>query len=405
MHVAVLGAGVAGVTTAYFLSERGCDVTVIDRASEPAAGATHANGGQLSYSFTDALASPSFLPAIPGLLLDRDPAIRIRPLTRPSLFGWGTRFLRQCTGRRARSNTLAVRELAMRSAHCLARIREQTEIRFDHVQRGKLILLPPGADLRSARHNAALKEEHGCMTSILTVEEACSREPALGPLANRFSAAAWSPKDAVGDACAYTRELAHWLEQRRGTEFRFGQTIRRLAVVAHGRAPVVQTSVGDIEADAVVVCLGTGSPEILQTVGERANIYPMRGYSITLPRGETPPAISFTDLQHRLLFCPLGDVIRIAGFADFVGCDHRRDRQRIDLLTRLAESVAPHIADFHAGDRAPWAGSRPMTPDGRPLVGATRVPGLYLNCGHGMLGWTLAAATARDVATMLAEQA
>ncbi|MDZ7644508.1 MAG: FAD-dependent oxidoreductase [Woeseiaceae bacterium] len=127
----------------------------------------------------------------------------------------------------------------------------------------------------------------------------------------------------------------------------------------------------------------------------------MRGYSITLPRGEGAPAISFTDLKRRLLFCPLGDVMRISGFADFTGFDHRRDAERVDLLHSLAKSLAPHVADFAAADACPWAGSRPMTPDGRPLVGPTRMPGLFVNCGHGMLGWTLAAATASELADAL----
>lgn len=403
MRVLVLGAGVTGITSAYYLAERGYEVTVLDRGAEAALGASYANGGQLSYSFTDALARPAFLRAMPGLLLGRDGAVRIRPWRRPWLAAWSLLFLRQCTARRARANTLAVLELALRSRNRLAGIREATGIDFSHADKGKLVLLPAGADLQEAAAGVTLKNRHGCSTELLALPDARALEPALEGFPDDYAAAIFSASDETGDARLYTRELAAWLGRRRGVTFRFDETVQRLFLDG-GRCRGVVTDRGDIASDAVVVSLGNGSPSVLRTAGVRAPIYPVRGYSLTLPHGSAAPAISITDLARRVLFCPLGNAMRVSGFADFVGNDDRDDDARVQQLGELAESIAPAAADYAADERHPWAGARPMTPDGRPLTGATGVPGLFLNCGHGMLGWTLAAATAHDAAEALTQQ-
>lgn len=396
MKVIVLGAGVVGATTAYYLAAAGHDVTVVERCDQPAAGTSRANGGQLSYSFTDALARPSFLAAIPGLLLGRDPAVRVRIRSNPPLIGWGLRFLMQCTASRARGNTLHVLQLAMRSATLLAAIRERTGVQFSFTQSGKLVLLPAHANLKAISRTIALKEQRGCHTELLTVAKACEREPAIERLRGRYSAAVYSAGDEAGDARRFTSALCDWLARESGVRFRYGETAVSLSRQS-GRVVGVQTDRDGLVADRVVVCLGAWSPPILKTAGVRARIYPVRGYSLTMPAGADSPSISITDMQRRLLFCPLNGDMRIAGFADFTGFDGHDDRSRTALLTSTARELAPTAADYGSIHEV-WAGSRPMTPDGRPLTGATDVPGLYMNCGHGMLGWTLACATASDVA-------
>lgn len=397
MHVAVLGAGVAGVTSAYFLAMRGYDVTLVDSAAAPASGTSHANGGQLSYSFTDALARPSFLPKIPGLLLGRDPGIRVRLRSRPPLFRWGLAFLAQCTPRRARDNTVHVLGLALRSAERLREIRERTGIEFAHAGGGKLVLLPGGADLRSFRETADLKRSFGCDTTLLDMREALSLEPALEGFPDRYAAAIYSARDEVGDARAFAANLTNWLAEHRSLQTRFSVTATGFEMHG-GRVSAVLTDQGPLTVDAVVVCLGAASPSLLEPFGIRVPVYPVRGYSLTLPRGPRAPGISITDLARRLLFCPLDGRMRISGFADFLGDDRDLDAERIGALKQMAQETAPGAADFSAADAADWAGSRPMTPDGRPLTGSTSVRGLYVNCGHGTLGWTLAAATGQDVA-------
>ncbi len=397
MHVVVLGAGVAGVTSAYFLAMRGCDVTLVDRAAGPASGTSFANGGQLSYSFTDALARPSFLPKIPGLLLGRDPAIRVRLLSRPPLVRWGLSFLGQCTPRRARDNTVHVLRLALRSAERLRDIREHTGVEFAHAGGGKLVLLPEGSDLRTFRETAELKRSFGCETTLLGMREAEALEPALDGFTGRYAAAIFSARDEVGDARAFAAGLTDWLVAQRSLQTQFSVTATGLRLDG-GRVRAVLTDRGPLAADAVVVCLGASSPALLEPLGVPAPVYPVRGYSLTLPCGPRAPAISITDLGRRLLFCPLAGRMRVSGFADFLGDDHDLDAERIGALKRMAAETAPAAADFSAADSAGWAGNRPMTPDGRPLTGSTRVRGLFVNCGHGTLGWTLAAATGHDVA-------
>ncbi len=401
MHVVVLGAGVAGIASAYSLSRKGYDVTVVERADDVATVTSYANGGQLSYSFTDALARPSFLPGIPGMLLSRDPAIRVRLLEQPSVLGWGIRFLGQCTTRKARDNTVAVLQLAMRSANRLAMIEEQTGIEFAHARAGKLVMLPAGADLAATEKTIALKQKHGCETSLLSVAEASEIEPAVADLRGDYAGALHSAHDAVGDSCKFAAELCNWLQKNGGVNLRLSEAISSIDVNA-GRVTGVQTSKGSLQADAVVVCLGAESPNVLRPAGIPAPIYPVRGYSMTIPRVPNSPSISITDLKRRILFCPLGEKMRVSGFADFVGFSDRDDVARIALLRQIARETAPQAADYSGPDIKPWAGSRPMTPNGRPLCGATAVPGLFVNCGHGMLGWTLAAATGHDVAEAVA---
>jgi len=404
MHVAVLGAGVAGVTSAWYLANQGCSVTLIDRAEQPGAGASHANGCQLSYSFTDAFAQPSFLPTLPWLLLGRDPAIRIRLATNPSLAGWGLKFLRECTARRARDNTVAALTLALRSASRLAEIRERTGIDFAHRADGKLVLLPEGADLDAARRNVEMKRQHGCATRLLDFEAAAELEPAVGAMRGRYVGAIHAPGDETGDPRAYSRGLVDWLRREHSLDCRFGVTAAALAV-DKGRVAGVETSAGLLSVDTVVVCLGAESRDLLAAAGLKVAIYPVRGYSLTLPTGDRSPALSVTDPGRRLLFCPLNGRLRVSGFADFLGFSPRDDSRRLATLKNAAREIAPDAANYDAAEPEPWAGNRPLTPDGRPLVGPTRIPGLYLNCGHGALGWTLAAATGHDVARAVAETA
>lgn len=400
MHVLILGAGVVGVSSAYYLARQGHDVTLVDRAADPAAGTSYANGGQLAYSFVDALAQPSLLSEIPGLLLGRDPAMHVQLFARPSLVAWGLSFLGQCTQKRARNNTLAVLDLAQRSAKCLADLRQSTGIQFAHQRVGKVMLLPAGSNLAAAEESIELKRAHGCDSSLLSIDNVRERFPELQHFPLPYAGALYAPGDEVGDARIFAHELTCWLEQNRGLEWQGGVTVDELDV-RRGVVRGVKSSAGDIAADAVLVCLGVESCKVLRPVGVAAPIYPLRGYSVTLPAGPATPSVSVTDMQRRIVFSKMNGHVRIAGLADFVGDDHARDASRIKSLLETARAIAPDYAEYRAADSAPWAGDRPMTPNSRPLVGATKVAGLYLNCGHGMLGWTLAAATGKQAAAAI----
>lgn len=399
MHVVVLGAGVVGVTTAYFLSQLGCDVTVVDRAGEAGGGATFGNAGQLSYSFTDALAKPGFVAHLPGMILGRDQGSKVR--LSPELVNWGLRFLRQCTSRRARHNTLSVLKLAMRSAGLIAEIRRQAPFEFHYRPAGKLVLLSSTEELDAARASSELKKRNGCNASVLSRDEAIAVEPALGNMSDEFIAAVYSQSDEVADSQLFTAGLKDWLEAERGVAFRLSAEARTL-LLHGGRAQGIVVGDERLEADAVVVCLGAWSRDILRSAGIDPHIVPARGYSITLPPGPSAPEVSITALRHKMVFSRLNGFVRIAGFVDFTGFDTSADEERTRLLQQTAERYAPYAADYDSDEAVFWGGFRPMTPSGRPQVGQTNVPGLYVNIGHGMLGWTLACATGYDAAQAVA---
>ena len=399
MRVIVLGAGVVGVTTAYYLSRLDCDVTVVDRAPAVGSGATFGNAGQLSYSFTDSLAKPAFLAQLPRLLLGRDPQSQVR--LSPDLINWGMRFVAQCTTRRAQQNTLAVLDIALRSAQLMTELRDELDLDFAFRPAGKLVLLSDEAQRAAAQAASELKSERGCETTIVSRREAIDIEPALDDMSEEFIAAVYSDGDDVADSNRFTAALTGWLESQTAAEFRLDSSVSNL-LMRRGRACGVATNDDEIEADAIVVCLGAWSHELLRTAGINPHIYPVRGYSITLPPGPSAPAVSMTALRHKLVYSRINGSIRIAGFADFLGFDASADADRARALLRSAQQLAPQAADYDADDAMVWGGFRPMTPDGRPQVGPTRIDGLYLNTGHGMLGWTLACATGHDAARAIA---
>jgi D-amino-acid dehydrogenase len=399
-RVAVLGGGVVGVVTAWYLARKGHAVTVIERGENVASGTSHANAGQLSYSFTDALARPEFLRKLPGLLLGADPGILFRARPSVAMLRWGYVFLRQCTTAQARQNTVAVLKLAMRSAGLMDELMEAAAIDFSFVRAGKLVLLSGPGEVESARKSVLLKQEHGCATEILTRDEAIRVEPALADMRRDFVVAIYSRNDHVADARLFTFGLADWLDRRGAVLFHLGETATGVLTEA-GRVRAVVTDRSEYEVDAVVVCLGTGSSDLLRPLGIDPAICPVRGYSITLPPGDNPPQVSISDLRHRIVLSRLGPSVRIAGFADFVDMETGRDAARIGVLLETARRIAPRAADYAASETRGWAGCRPMTPDGRPRVGPTAIDGLFLNTGHGMLGWTLACATGHDVAELV----
>ena len=397
MHIVVLGAGVIGVTTAYYLSELGHEVTIIDQSQEVASGASGGNGGQLSYSFTDAMASPALLSKMPRIMAGLDPAFHVCPAINPQYLHWSLAFLGQCTSRNHRQNTTAILKLALKSRQLMTELSERTGFDFNWRRAGKLVLQGTGAAMSEARETCALKRQHGCDARVISIEEAKEIEPAVAKLSNNYAGAVYSESDEVGDTLAFTTQLVQWLQTNRNTNVSLGTSVRKL-VVRQGKLAAVETDQGSLQPDAVVVCLGALSNRLLDPLGIKTNIYPMRGYSVTLPSLHTSNTVSITDLNSKTVFSRLGDSVRIAGFADFVGYRTGKDTDRVRTLLQTAQATAPAIADYTSKDIAEWGGFRPMTPDSRPLLGPSMIKGVHLNTGHGMLGWTLACVSGHDVA-------
>ena len=398
MHVVVLGAGVIGVTTAYYLSELGHTVTVVDGAKELASGASGGNGGQLSYSFTDAMAGPALLSKMPRIVAGLNPAFHVRPPPTPQLIRWGIAFLKQCSKRKHNENTLAVLQLALRSGQLMRELHGRTGLQFSYRRAGKLVLQDGPAAMAEAEEICALKRPHGCDAHVIPFDQAVEIEPALGHMSNNYAGAVYSESDEVGDPRAFTDGMGYWLAANRHTQFLLDTSIRKI-IAEKGRLVGIETDKGTLKPDAVVVCLGAWSSILLKPLGIRPKIYPMRGYSVTLPCIETSNSVSITDLVNKTVFSRLGDQVRIAGFADFVGYRTRKDSERVKQMMETAKITAPAIADFSTQSASEWGGFRPMTPDSQPLIGPSRIKGVHLNTGHGMLGWTLACASGQAVAS------
>jgi D-amino-acid dehydrogenase len=346
------------------------------------------------------MASPALLSKMPGIALGRNPAFLMRPPLNTQLLRWGLSFLGQCRTGKFRENSLAVLKLALRSGQLTEELRTRTGVEFSWRRAGKLVLLDSPSAVEEAESMCALKRRHGCNINVVPFEQAIEIEPALGHMSNGYAGAIYSASDEVGNSQSFTLQLAQWLAEERGVAFKLATNIRRIATRA-GKLDTLVTDQGAIDADAVVVCMGAWSSRLLQALGIKANIYPMRGYSVTLPAIGTSNTSSITDLGSKTVFSRLGDEVRIAGFADFIGYHTGKDEERVHLLLETARRTAPAIAAFDSEHTAEWGGFRPMTPNSQPLLGPSSVKGVHLNTGHGMLGWTLACASGHQVAASI----
>ncbi|MFK8030213.1 MAG: FAD-dependent oxidoreductase [Gammaproteobacteria bacterium] len=396
MHIAVIGAGVTGVTTAYYLAQKGAEVSLFDSANEAGMGASFGNGAQLSYSFADPMARPAMLRALLPMLMGRDRAMNIH--LSAALIPWGMRFLRECTPVRTQRNLYAALSITDESSKLLEPLLQHTLVDCSHHVAGKLVLLSSPVALRQAEAVCKIKRELGFDTQTISLKEATEIEPAISNMTDNYCGAVYSRYDAVGDAHQFCQSLGDWLTHNTSTTLRLSTAVQ--ALKKDSRSPGVVVNAETEHFDAVVVCAGNSSAQLVKPLGVNLPIYPVRGYSLTLPLKRQSPHVSITLASRRLVLSRLDTSLRIAGFADFT-TDHQLDKARGQALLETARSAAPEAADFDSNDIKTWSGNRPMTPNSLPYVGATQVAGLYLNTGHGMLGWTMACGTAHRVANSI----
>ena len=402
MKICVLGAGVIGLTTAWCLAEAGHDVIIVDRHASTAKDASAANGAQLSYAFVAPLASPATLKKLPSLLLSQDSPMRIRAGLDPALIAWGARFLLACRPGAVRETVAAQLALAAVSRSELARLTQSLRLSFGLRTAGKLVLHRSVRDFKAAcRSVVTTDEEHG--QQILSAAECLALEPALQLEAGQFAGGIFTASEQIGDCAAFCAALTVRLRQRSNVEWLLDSPIIG-PVRSGGKLVAVDTGKGQVQADHFVLCMGAASAAFARACGFYLPIYPLKGYSITL----TPPPEarvlrhSITDMARKLVFAPLArdgrPAVRIAGIADLESNDLTLDGGRIDILRRAAAEL---LGSDAAGDIAPWCGLRPATPDSRPIIGWSPLDGLFINSGHGMLGWTLACGSARLTADMI----
>jgi len=404
MRVVVLGAGVIGTTSAWYLAKTGHEVLVLDRQPEAGLETSFANGGQISVSHSEPWSNPTAPINVLRWLGRQDAPLLFRPRAELAQWVWGVRFLLECLPGRTRRNTDAALVMAKYSLEQLRQLRYETRISYDSQTRGILHLYEERHEFERAKRQAEHLRAHGWDTEIKTPQECIAIEPALQFSTVQWAGGAYAPSDESGDAHAFTRNLEA-LCRTQGVSFRFNVSVRRLEVTRGAIERVVIDDEAGIEesirADAYVVALGSYSPLVLGPIGISVPVYPVKGYSVTLPLEphDEAPQTSLTDHSRKIVISRLGDRLRVAGTAEMNGYDTEMNALRCASLVKRCFEWFPRAGS--AARAQFWTGLRPATPSNLPLIGRTKYPRLYLNTGHGTLGWTLACGSGRALADIV----
>jgi len=399
MKILVLGAGVIGTTSAYYLAKAGHEVVVVDRQPGPGLETSFANAGGVCPSFAGPWAAPGMPLKVMRWLFARHAPVKFRPRLDPHQWRWMTAFLRNCSARRFADNKSRMQRIAHYSKACLIALREETGIAYDHGTGGVLQIFRNDEECEGGERSARVLEAFGVPHRIVSADEARLIEPALAASAISLAGGLHLPADETGNCHLFTSKLAE-LSQQRGVAFRFDTRIERLAVEG-GKLDGVVTNQGVIRADAAVVALASDAPFLLRPISIDVPIYPVKGYSVTLPIDSvaTAPRSSIMDEHTKVMITRLGNRIRAAGIAEIAGYDRSFTPGQCRSVLGTVEDLFPSAAD-HAGAEY-WSGLRPMTPDGPPYLGRTRIANLFLNVGHGSNGWTQACGCGRIIADLV----
>ena len=404
MKVVVLGAGLLGVTSAYFLRQQGHEVVVVDRQASPAAETSFANGGQISVSHAEPWANPSAPLKVLQWLGKEDAPLLFRLRADMRQWLWGVQFLRECTPARTRHNIRQIVQLGTYSRATLQQLRRDIGIQYDQRTQGILHFYTNAAEFEAAHAPAAQMRELGCERQVISADEAVRIEPALRQVRHQLAGATFTAEDESGDANQFARELVKHCEAD-GVQFRMSHTITALreagGSIDHVEVTDAEGRFQRIRGDAYVVAMGSLSPLLVKPLGIRLPIYPAKGYSVTIPVADAALAhqVSLTDDEYKLVFSRLGDRLRIAGTAELNGYDRDLNRVRCEAIVRRVEALFPGAGDSSQAQF--WTGLRPATPSNVPIIGRSRLPNLYLNTGHGTLGWTHACGSGKSIARIV----
>lgn len=402
MRIVVIGAGLAGMTSAFTLHERGHEVTVLDASDGPASGASFANGGMLHASQAFPWNTPGIALSALGMLFGRDAALKVRAGALLANPGWFTRFLTASRRDAFERHAAANARLARLSLSETARIGQLAGIAYDRAESGTLkVFRNPGA-FDAARHAAARFAEAGVRFEALPAAACLARAPGLAPLGGEIAGGLWFPDDVSGDARRFCLGLSAYLADR-GVTFAWGRRVSGFETGPAGSVRVVRAGRERFGADAVVLCAGAETPRLARLAGFAVDIVPIKGYSLTL---DPAPAAAlagapFIDETTHVAVCPLGGRLRVAGTAELAGYDWRLAPARLAQIGRYLSRLFPELDPAALERASPWAGLRPMTATGMPIIDRAPVPGMFLNAGHGHLGWTLAAGSAALLAALV----
>ena len=403
MKVLVLGAGVIGTATAWYLTEAGHEVTVVDRREGAGMETSFANGGQISVCHAEPWANPEAPLKILQWIWRDDAPLLFRLKLDPSQWAWGARFLYECQPSRTRDNIGQIVRLALYSRDSLQALRAQTGILYDALERGILHYYTQRDVFEGAVKAASVMREYGLDRKVKTVDEAIEIEPALAQARERIVGATYTPSDESGDAHKFTKNLAALCEAR-GTKFLFNHAIlgaRHAGGDVEGVVVRWREEELTLKADAYVVALASYSPLLTRPLGIELPVYPAKGYSASIPirDPELAPTVSLTDDEAKLVFSRLGDRMRVAGTAELSGYSTGLNLVRCEAILRRTKEIFPGAGDY---DKAAfWTGLRPSTPSNVPIIGRSTIRNLYLNTGHGTLGWTMACGSGRAIADII----
>lgn len=399
MKIVILGAGVVGVTSAWYLAQQGHEVTVIDRQPGPALETSFANAGEISPGYASPWAAPGVPVKALKWLLQRHAPLVIRPAYGIPAWRWLLAMLSHCTEARYAVNKGRMVRVAEYSRDCLDRLREETGIHYDERTQGTLQVFRKQEQLDHIGGDIEVLKADGVPFEVLDPAGCVAVEPGLGAVRHKIVGGLRLPNDETGDCFLFTNALRERAEQA-GVTFRFDVDIKRI-IAEGGNITGVETDAGVVTADRYVVCLGSFSPFLLGPIGIQAPIYPVKGYSLTMPitDPDLAPVSTVMDETYKIAITRLGDRIRVGGMAEICGFN-------MDLPQKRRETLELSVVDLFGGGgdvkkSSFWCGLRPMTPDSTPIIGGTRYPNLYLNTGHGTLGWTMSCGSAKVLADLI----
>ncbi len=393
MKIVVLGAGVIGVTSAWYLAQAGHEVTVIDRQPAPALETSFANAGEISPGYASPWAAPGIpMKALKWLFMEHAPLI-VQPKPDWAKISWMARMLMNCSAEAYAVNKSRMVRLAEYSRDCLIQLRADTGISYDERTQGTLQLFRTEKQVAAAEKDIAVLKADGVPFQVLDADACVAAEPGLAASRSKIAGGLRLPGDETGDCFKFTQSLSR-LAEVQGVTFRYGVSIDRLEAEGD-RISAVHTSEGRVTADAFVLALGSYSPALVRAFGIKLPVYPVKGYSITVPIVDEAraPVSTVMDETFKIAITRLGDRIRVGGMAEIAGFDHSLSPKRQATLTHSVEDLFGGAGDQTRASF--WSGLRPMTPDGTPIVGRSPIANLFLNTGHGTLGWTMAAGSGR----------
>ncbi|NOH69911.1 D-amino acid dehydrogenase [Vibrio pectenicida] len=401
MKVIILGSGVIGLTSAWYLSQAGCDVTVIDRQPRSAQETSFANAGQISYGYSSPWAAPGIpLKAIKWLISKHAP-FKVKPSLNLDLLSWSSQMLLQCNLERYRVNKARMLKISLHSRQCLAELNKNYKMNYQGRSQGTLQVFRTKKQLRALEKDISLLKESGTRYQLLDSKECLNQEPGLANMHGTLAGGLYLPDDQTGDCHLFCQQL-QTMAQKAGVKFNFDTEIYQLNLIKQ-RVDSIKTSQGEYTADKFVVALGSYSKELLKQVGIQLPLYPVKGYSLTLPilNDSHAPKSTIMDETYKVAVTRFDQRIRVAGTAEIAGFDSSLPNKRIATLNHVVTNLFPNGTDLSKAEY--WTGFRPMTPDGTPIIGSTLIKNLFTNTGHGTLGWTMACGSA-DILTQIITQ-